>query len=66
MIVFIDFSTSSIYYIKHIPKKHGFNDSKYVPPEKFTPSWIPEGYVLLLGPDNEKYLVPNFMEDSIN
>ena len=35
-------------------------------PKKSTPSWIPEGYVLLLGPDNEKYLVPDFMVDSID
>lgn len=24
-------------------------------------SWIPEGYVLLLGPNEEKYVVPEFM-----
>ena len=35
-------------------------------PKKFTPSWIPEGYVLLVGPDDEKYLVPDFMVDSID
>ena len=32
-------------------------------PKKSTPSWIPEGYV---GPDDEKYLVPDFMVDSID
>ena len=35
-------------------------------PKKSTPSWIPEGYMLLVGPDDEKYLVPDFMVDSID
>lgn len=29
-------------------------------------SWIPEGYVLLLGPDDEKYVVPEFMVPALN
>ena len=35
-------------------------------PKKSTPSWIPEGYVLLVGPDDKKYLVLDFMVDSID
>ena len=29
-------------------------------------TWIPEGFVLVTGPDNEMYIVPDFMVPSLN
>lgn len=28
-------------------------------------SWIPEGYILFIGPDKEKYIAPEFMVPSL-
>jgi hypothetical protein len=30
-------------------------------PKSTSNSWIPEGYVLMTGPDNQDYIVPEFM-----
>jgi len=30
-------------------------------PKSTTNSWIPEGYVLMTGPDNQDYIAPEFM-----
>jgi hypothetical protein len=30
-------------------------------PKNTVESWIPDGFVLLTGPDNEKYIAPEFM-----
>jgi hypothetical protein len=32
---------------------------RVAPDQKLT--WIPEGYVVFIGPDNEKYIAPEFM-----
>jgi hypothetical protein len=34
--------------------------------EKIEDSWIPEGFVLLIGPDNKKYILPDFMEPALD
>jgi len=38
----------------------------FVPKKDLTANWIPEGFVLLIGPDEEKYIVPEFLVDSID
>jgi hypothetical protein len=38
----------------------------FVPKKDSTANWIPEGFVLLIGPDEEKYIVPEFLVDSID
>ena len=38
----------------------------FVPKKSSTDNWIPEGFVVLIGPDNEKYVVPEFMVDKID
>jgi hypothetical protein len=30
-------------------------------PKLTNKSWIPEGYILMTGPDNEQYIAPEFM-----
>jgi hypothetical protein len=30
-------------------------------PKLTSKSWIPEGYILMTGPDNEQYIAPEFM-----
>ena len=38
----------------------------FVPKKDLAANWIPEGFVLLIGPDEEKYIVPEFLVDSID
>ena len=38
----------------------------FVPKKSSTDNWIPEGFVVLIGPDNEKYVVPEFIVDKID
>lgn len=28
--------------------------------------WIPDGFVIVVGPDDEKYIVPEFMVDNLD
>ena len=38
----------------------------FVPKKDLTANWIPEGFVLLIGLDEEKYIVPEFLVDSFD
>lgn len=38
----------------------------FVAKKEFTNNWIPDGFVLLIGPDDEKYIVPEFLVDSLD
>ena len=38
----------------------------FVPKKDLTANWIPEGFVLLIGPDEEKYIVLEFLVDSFD
>ena len=38
----------------------------FIPKKDLTANWIPEGFVLVIGPDKEKYIVPEFLVDSFD